>query len=160
MIFEFIIVHRAQDDESVLGIVRQRLRETLESNLNDVEDDVLDGMVRKNFQRPLPVNADGGAREVLGFSLELTEEITYVREVVDEFADALMADPIEHTVKCEDPLLRTELAARADEIFARNEASTCPKCHLPSRVPSMRTHTTYCARKQCSRWGRNRKRNR
>jgi hypothetical protein len=38
--------------------------------------------------------------------------------VVDEFADALMADPIEHTVKCEDPLLRTELAARAEELFA------------------------------------------
>ena len=74
-------------------------------------------MVRKTFQRPLPVNAAGGA-QVLGFSPELTEEITYVREVVDEFADALMADPIEHTVKCEDPLLRTELAARADEIFA------------------------------------------
>ncbi len=76
-------------------------------------------MVRISFQRPLPANADGGEpRAVLGFSLELAEETASIREVADEFADALMADPIEHAVKFEDPLLRAELAARAEELFA------------------------------------------
>lgn len=119
MIFEFIIIHRPLKDEPILGILCERLHEVLEANLNDVEDDALVDSVRINFERSLPANADGAPpRAVLGFSLELTEETASIREVVDEFADALMADPIEHTVKCEDPLLRAELAARAEELFA------------------------------------------
>jgi hypothetical protein len=118
MIFELIIIHEPREDEPILGIIRERLREALEANLNDVEDDALAEMVRVNFQRPLPANADGVPCAVLGFSLELTEETASTREVVDEFADALMADPIKHAVKCEDPLLRAELAARAEELFA------------------------------------------
>lgn len=119
MIFEFIIIHRVQEDAPILGILCERLREILEANLNDVEEDRLSRMVRISFQRPLPANADGlPPRAVLGFSLDLDEEIASIREVVDEFADALMSDPIEHTLKCEDPLLRAELAIRADDIFA------------------------------------------
>lgn len=119
MTFEFIIIHRPLEDEPILDILRERLREVLEANLNDVEGDVLAQMVQINFLRSLPANADRTPpRAVLGFSLELTEETASIREVVDEFADALMADPIEHTVKCEDPLLRAELATRAEEIFA------------------------------------------
>ena len=119
MIFEFIIVHQPHEDAPVLSILCERLREALEANLNDVEADALPRIVRISFQRPLPANADGGEpRAVLGFSLELAEETASIREVADEFADALMADPIEHAVKFEDPLLRAELAARAEELFA------------------------------------------
>jgi hypothetical protein len=67
MIFEFIIIHRPLEDESILGILRERLREALEANLNDIEDDALACMVRINFQRPPPANADGAPRAVLGF---------------------------------------------------------------------------------------------
>lgn len=103
MIFEFIIIHRPLEDEPILEILRERLREVLEANLNDVEDDALAQTVQINFQRPLPANHNGAQpRAVLGFSLELTEEIASISEVVGEFADALMADPIEHTIKCED----------------------------------------------------------
>jgi hypothetical protein len=117
MIFEFIIVHQHHEDGNILSILCEHLREALEANLNDVEDDALARMVQINFHRPLPVLADGVLRAMLGFSLELTEETASIREVVDEFSDALMADPIEHTVKFEDPLLRAELATRAEEIF-------------------------------------------
>jgi hypothetical protein len=117
MIFEFIIVHQHQEDDNILSILCERLREALEANLNDVEDGAPARMVQINFQRPLPALTDGVPRAVLGFSLELTEETASIREVVDEFSDALMADPIEHTVKFEDPLLRAELATRAEEIF-------------------------------------------
>jgi hypothetical protein len=119
MTFEFIIIHRPLEDEPILDILRERLREVLEANLNDVEGDALAQMVQINFQRSLPANANAAPpRALLGFSLELTEETASIREVVDEFADALMADPIEHTVKCEDLLLRAELALRAEELFA------------------------------------------
>jgi hypothetical protein len=118
MIFEFIIVHQPREDEPILGVLRGRLREALEANLNDVEEDALGRMVRTIFQRSQPDGDDGLPRAVLGFSLELPDETASVREVVDEFADALMAYPISHAVKCEDPLLRTELARRAGELFA------------------------------------------
>jgi hypothetical protein len=42
MIFEFIIIHRPLEDEPILGILRERLREVLEANLNDVEAAELD----------------------------------------------------------------------------------------------------------------------
>lgn len=118
MTFEFIIIHQPREDEPILGILRERLRESLEANLNDVEEDALAPMVRTTFERAQPANVDGTSRAVLGFALELPDETASIREVVDEFADALMADPIEHAVKCEDPLLRAELATRAEELFA------------------------------------------
>ncbi len=118
MIFEFIIVHQPQEVEPILGILRERLREALETNLNDVEDDALARMVRTTFERAQPAGADGTPRAVLGFSLELPDDTASIRDVVDEFADALMADPIAHAVKCEDPLLRAELVLRAEELFA------------------------------------------
>jgi hypothetical protein len=118
MTFEFIIICRALENEPILDIVRERLHEVLEANLNDVEEGALAQMVQISFQRSLPAKTDGAPpRAMLGFSLELAEETASIREVVDEFADALMADPIDHTVKCEDPLLRAELAKRAEEIF-------------------------------------------
>src|SRR5262245_5124412 len=102
MTFEFIIVHQPCADEPILDILRDRLRVVLEANLNDVEEDALSGMILTNFERVQPENADGAARAVLGFSLELPDETASIREVVKEFGDALMAGPIEHAVKCED----------------------------------------------------------
>ena len=118
MIFEFIIIHQIRENEPILDVIRDRLRDALEANLNDVDDDALACMVRVNFQRLLPKTGAAQASAVFGFSIELSEEVASIREVVDDFADAVTADPIEHTVKCEDPLLRAELAARAEELFA------------------------------------------
>jgi len=119
MTFEFIIVHNPLEADPIFRILCERLREALEANLNDVEAEALARMVVINFQRSLPTNANGGeTRAVLGFSLELDEGTASIREVVDEFADALLADPIEHALKCEDPLLRAELEERAQQLFS------------------------------------------
>lgn len=118
MIFEFIIIHQPRGDEPILGVLRDRLRVVLEANLNDVEEDAIVRMVLTNFERMQPGNADGATRAILGFSLELPDETASIRDVVSEFSDALMADPIDHAVKYEDPLLRSELATRAGELFA------------------------------------------
>jgi hypothetical protein len=118
MNFEFIIVYRPQGDGAVVALLCERLRAALEANLNDVEDDALDRMVRTNFERSQSESTDGTRRSVLGFALDLPDDTALMRDVVDEFADALIADPIEHVIKCEDPLVRAELATRAEELFA------------------------------------------
>lgn len=118
MTFEFIIIHQPREDEPILDILRERLREVLEANLNDVEDEALTRMLRITCERSQPANGDGIARVVLGFSLDLADETASVREVIDDFSSALVAEPIEHALKCEDPLLRSELARYADELFA------------------------------------------
>ena len=51
MIFEFIIIHKPQKDEPILDILRERLREVLEANLNDVEEDALNHILQINFER-------------------------------------------------------------------------------------------------------------
>lgn len=115
MNFEFVIVHTPEEEDPILGIIQERLRDALESNLNDVEDDALMAMVQIQFERPLLT--DDGSRGILGFSVNLPNETDSLRETVDEFTGSLMAEPIEHAVKCEDPLLREELVIRANELF-------------------------------------------
>jgi hypothetical protein len=71
MTFEFLFTHRPQEAEPIHGILCERLREALEANLNDVEDDALARMVRITFERPQPDADDGSRRAVLGFTLDL-----------------------------------------------------------------------------------------
>jgi len=117
MNFEFIIVHKSGQDEFILDILRERLREALEANLNDVEHDALVRMVQATFERTrLPIDASM-QRALLAFKIDLPEETSSLRTVVDEFADSLLVAPIEHVVKFEDPLLHKELAERSEELF-------------------------------------------
>jgi hypothetical protein len=102
--------------------IRDRLRDVLTDNLNEFDDDTIARMIIFNFERKgKPVADEAGIaryRSVLGFTLELPDETTSARAVVDEFASALTDDPIEHVVKFEDDLLREELAQRWSELFA------------------------------------------
>jgi hypothetical protein len=118
MIFEFIVTYRPLEDAPIHDVLCERLNEAMEANLNDVDEEVLSRMVQTSFERLQPDADDGTRLAVLGFSLELPSETSSIREVVDDFADALMAEPILHAVKYEDPLLRIELAARGEELFA------------------------------------------
>lgn len=118
MTFEFIVIHQPREDEPILGLLRERLKQVLEDNLNRFDEEDVARMITTTFERLQRATPDGLQRAILGFSVELADDTASIREVVDEFADALMAEPIAHAVKCEDPLLRAELATRAGELFA------------------------------------------
>ena len=117
MTFEFILIHQPREDEPILGILRERLRESLEANLNDVEDDALWRMVQTTFERSRPAEGAKPARALLSFGVELPDETASLRTVIDEFADGLLAEPVVHVVKFEDPLLHRELAERSEDLF-------------------------------------------
>ena len=122
MTFEGVIVYQREEGIRIHTILLERLREVLTDNLNEFDDDATARMLLLNFERSAePVTDEASVtrrRTVLGFTLELPDETASARMVIDEFADALLAVPVEHVVKFEDPLLRQELAQRAEELFA------------------------------------------
>lgn len=122
MTFEFTIVYQHENGTNIREILHERLHSVLEDNLNEFDHEITARMLRVNFERSDdPVTDDQGVsrtRTVLVFSVQLPDETASLRIVVDEFADALDAAPIEHAVKFEDPLLHVELAQRAEELFA------------------------------------------
>jgi hypothetical protein len=124
MTFEFVIVYQEEEGTPIRDVLVDRLGQVLTDNLNEFDFDTVDAMVRVNYERrawdEFGEVAPDDKRALLGFTLELPDETATasIREVVDEFAAGLAAAPIEHAVKYEDPLLRTELAMRAAELFA------------------------------------------
>ena len=117
MTFEFLIVYQPKEDEPILDILRDRLRDAFDASLTEADDDGLERMFQTNFGRARPADEDGRESQMLSFSLEIPDETESLDDVIDEFTSALTADPVEHAVKCEDPLLRAELADRAEELF-------------------------------------------
>jgi len=117
MTFEFVIIYNQQEGAPILAIVRERFREVLEANLSDIEADEVRRMVQPAFERSMPADGAKPARALLSFGVELPDETTNLRIAIDEFADALLAEPVEHIVKFEDPLLHRELAERSEELF-------------------------------------------
>lgn len=117
MTFEFIIVYRPSEGESISDILQARLREALEENPDDVDESAFAHIVI-NFERLQPKDDDGAHFVVLGFSLELMGEESSICKVVDQFAGSLVADPITHAVKYEDPSLLKKLAKWTRDLFA------------------------------------------
>lgn len=121
MTFEFVIVYQQENGRPIREVLVERIDGVLMDNLNQFEFDAVDRMVSINYER-VPTDGDGNpvagvTRRLLGFSLELPDETASPQIVIDEFADALLEAPIEHVLKFEDPLLQTELAQRAAELF-------------------------------------------
>ncbi len=121
MIFEFVIVYQGEEGTPIRDVLTERISRVLSDNLNEFDFYAIERMVRVNYERRPPL-VDGeippsGQLAVSGFTLELPDETASARTVIDDFVDALRAAPIEHVVKFEDPLLRRELAQRAEELF-------------------------------------------
>ena len=122
MIFEFVIVYQQEEETLIHNVLTERICSVLSDNMNDFDDDTVEQMVRINYERRPPLS-NGEVpptvqRTVLGFTLELPDETESARTVIDDFTDALRAEPIEHIVKFEDPLLNHELARYAEELFS------------------------------------------
>jgi hypothetical protein len=121
MIFEFVIVYQWEKAFPIHDVLVERISRVLTDNLNEFDADAVEQMVQVKYERRThPSNAEvpqNVIRSVMGFTLDLPEETASPRIVIDEFVDALNAEPIEHVVKFEDPLLHQELRQLAEEIF-------------------------------------------
>lgn len=121
MTFEFVIVYQEEKEAPILDALIERINRVLTDNLNEFDSHAVEEMVRINYERKqLIVNGEhqgNDGRVVLGFTLDLPDETASARTVIDELCDALRELPIEHVLKFEDPLLREELAQRAEELF-------------------------------------------
>ncbi len=123
MTFEFLIACHPALDTNIQQILTNLLSEALYNNSNLFDEDAIADMIEFRYERSGgEITDDGGItphHHLIGFALELSDEIESIREVVDEFATSLPdTPPIFHVVKFEDPLLRSELAVYAKEIFA------------------------------------------
>lgn len=127
MTFEFIIVCEKTPETSIKEILTELLTGALADKQNNFNEGLLDDMVQIRHQNPVSevsseIQDGGGASDnpvLVGFAVELPDDTREPRDVIDNFAKALLeTDLIVQTVKFEDPLLRAYLAERASEIFA------------------------------------------
>jgi hypothetical protein len=120
MTFEFLIAWRKAEGFDLVETLAEVLQEALEGNLNDA--DAVTDMIAINHERLGDEEAgpDGGMSKhaLTCFAVVLPDETASPEAVIVDFTSALQdTPPIFHAVKFEDPLLRAELAERADEIF-------------------------------------------
>lgn len=122
MIFEFLIVYHQQPDTEIVEIIRDSLTGVLADNLNEFDDETIAQMDIPRLERSGDEMADGDSTPcrcvLFGFALDLPDETASLRLVVDEFCEDLNTSPVVHLIKFEDPLLQTDLAGWAEEIFA------------------------------------------
>lgn len=122
MIFEYLLVYQYASGIEIAELIRDCLSKILEDNLNEFEYEAVANMVVPSVERrgDTVVREDGSEfeRMLFGFSLDLPDETTSMRIVVDEFTEALNTDPVVHLVKFDDPLIRADLSRCADEIYA------------------------------------------
>lgn len=113
MIFQFLISYHHTANTEIVEVISDCLAKVLEDNLNEFDNEVVEWMVIPSSERVGDYH-----RVLFDFSLDLPDEIASPRIVMDEFAEALNADPVVHLVKFDDPLVRADLARWADEIYA------------------------------------------
>ena len=120
MIFEFLIACNATPEQGVASVSRYLL-EVLTNALDASGSNDDEVIIQNRVVRAVDNAESGNGNTLLGFDLDLPEHIMGV-DVVDEvltyFVDNLRDnDTVFHVVMFEDPLLRAELSALADEIF-------------------------------------------
>src|SRR5205814_4022879 len=98
---EFLIVcHQTQSIEDVSQVLHDTLRETLENNLNEISDEEIKDFINLNLIREPESEASDEQviqRRIIGFDLVLSEDVSYPRRVIDEFAASVAdAEGVEH----------------------------------------------------------------
>jgi len=124
VIFEFVMVYQQDPDTDIRQILIDTLTTSLQDSYDEFEPDTVEQMIIFQTQRIAnqSTNQDGNTTQtiILGFTLDLPEEVNEAQTVVEEFAKALTekTTPISHIVKFEDSLLQADLARWSAEIFA------------------------------------------
>lgn len=120
MIFEFLIACNATPEQGVASVSRYLL-EVLTNALDASGSNDDEVIIQNRVVRSVDNAEFGNGNTLLGFDLDLPEHIIgvdTVGEVLTYFVDNLRDDStVFHVVMFEDPLLRAELSALADEIF-------------------------------------------
>jgi len=119
---EFLITYRRTNNTDIRQVLLELLAKVLQDNLNEIELQVVDQMIRLEHERvgieSISDNGETSNHVLLCFSLELPDEVEQVGMVVDDFASLLPeSSPIFHAVKFEDPILQEELLSWSKEIF-------------------------------------------
>lgn len=121
MNFEFVIACHITPTTDIEQTLIEVLSDALQNSQNDFDEDAITDMVHIRHRRPRIQNIGGGTSlyTLIGFSIELSEEMEALEQVIDDFAKALSDDAaILHVVKFEDQSLQDRLKGYADEIFA------------------------------------------
>jgi len=123
MIFEFLIVYRKEVGTDIRITLKDTLTIALQDNYDEFDSETVEQMIILKTERIGEESIDKddnlGHTVILGFNVDLPEDIDEAQTVVDEVAKALREEnSISHIVKFEDPLLKAELAQWSEEIFA------------------------------------------
>jgi len=123
MIFEFLIIYRKEVSTDIRITLKDTLTIALQDNYDEFDSETVEQMITLKTERISEESTDEdeniGHKVILGFTVDLPEDIDEAQTVVDEFAKALREEnSISHIVKFEDPLLKAELAQWSEEIFA------------------------------------------
>lgn len=123
MRFQILIAYRESAGVHINETLEDTLGKVLEDNLCEVDPQSIKDMIIAEHRRPGEISVDDSGAEwrhiLLGFALDLPEELEQTEVVVEEFIDALgETPPVFHAVKFEDPLMRSRMVGWAEEMYA------------------------------------------
>jgi hypothetical protein len=122
MTFEFLIVGQIADGYDISALLKEKLGDVLEDNLNEFDDAQVGQFIIPHLWRPCEsqTDTDGlvSTRTIFGFRLELPDGTENIETVISDYCSILAeTTPVFHLVKFEDPLLMAKNSAYAAELY-------------------------------------------
>lgn len=118
---EYLIVHGDEAENSINEILKDLLREVLETNQNEFDDEATALMITPQTSRavvPDEEQTEGEASTIYGFALDLPLETVRPEQVIENFTDEMAKTvPIAHVLKFYDSLLWQQNVELAEELF-------------------------------------------
>ena len=113
MSFEFLLTCRVTPETDIKAVLTDSLAGALDDQ-DDFDEDAVNDLIQLRHERI----RDTSQHRIIGFSVELPEDIEPAETIIEDFIKNLCDSGHGfHIVKFEDPLLKTKLIERAKEIF-------------------------------------------
>lgn len=113
MSFEFLLTCRVTPEADIKEVLTDSLASALDDR-DEFDQEVINDLIQLRHERI----RDTSQHRIIGFSVELPEDIEPAETIIEDFIENLCDSGHGfHIVKFEDPLLKTKLAERAKEIF-------------------------------------------